>query len=86
MTSRFLVTGYDKKRQRMATHIYDDIEQVASVINKCENGTLQLSDSETKVVVKNPKDLEFDVKSEASHIDAKILKTPNFCWSIFAIR
>ena len=51
MKRRYLVTGYSKKDDRMATRVYDDIEHVAELINQMEEN----------IVVKSAKDLDFDV-------------------------
>ena len=84
---KYIVTGYDKKKQKMATHSFDDIEKIAQLINMCEEGTSAIGENVNKTqVVQNAKDLDFDVQSRASHFGAKIINTEKFCWSIFLVK
>ena len=83
---QYLVTGYSKKDGKMATHVYSSIEDVAELINMCEKGLSNVGEAIDMIIVKNAKDLDFDVQSRASHSSAQIIKTPKYCWSIFFIK
>lgn len=54
---KYLVTGYSKKDNKMATHVYNDIESVAQLIEMCANGQSKLGES----IIPSVKDLDFDV-------------------------
>ena len=82
---KYLVTGYSKKDDRMATNIYDDIEYVAELINQLEQPDPATAKQDS-MLIKSAKDLDFDVQSRASHFGAKIIKTPKYCWSIFLLK
>lgn len=88
MKYKYIVTGYDKKRQKMSTHPFDDVEIIAQLINMCEEGKSSIGeDTNNRVpVVKNPKDLDFNIQSRASHYGAEVINTPNFCWSIILVK
>lgn len=84
---KYIVTGYDKKRQKMATHPFSSIESIAQLINMCEEGTSSIGEDVNKTqVIQNPKDLDFDVQSRASHFGAQVINTEKFCWSIFLVK
>lgn len=87
MKYKYVVTGYDKKRQKMATRPFDNIEAIAQLINMCEVGTSSIGEDVNQVpVISNPKDLDFNVQSRASHLGAEIVNTPKFCWSIMIVK
>ena len=84
MKHRYLVTGYSKKDGKMATHIYDDIETIAALINQSEDPN-ELGKAQG-TVIKSAKDLDFDVQTRASHLGAEIINTSKYCWSIFYLK
>ena len=79
---KYLVTGYSKKDNKMATHVYDDIESVAQLIEMCAGGQAKIGES----VIPSVKDLDFDVQSRASHSGAEIINDKDYCWSIFLLK
>lgn len=81
MNNKYVVTGYSKKAQKMATHTYRTIEDIADLINMSE-GTVEKPGS----IIANAKDLDFDVQSRSSHGGAEIIDTPKFCWSVFLMK
>lgn len=81
---RYLVTGYSKKDGKMATHVYDNIEIIAALINQSENPN-ELGNAQGSII-KSAKDLDFDVQSRASHLGAEIISTPKYSWSIFLLK
>lgn len=82
MKNRYLVTGYSKKDNRMATHLYEKIEHVAELIEMCSGSQSKIGES----AIPSVKDLEFDVQSRASHGGAEIINDKNYCWSIFLLK
>ena len=82
---KYLLTGYSKTKNKIATRIYDDIDEVAQVINGCEAGEIVWAEDE-QLIVKSPKDLDFNVQSRRSHDGAEIIDTKKFAWSIFYLK
>lgn len=82
---KYLLTGYDKTKNKIATRIYGNIDDVAQVINGCEAGEVVWVEDE-QLIVKSPKDLDFDVQSRKSHNSAEIIDTKKFAWSIFYLK
>lgn len=82
---KYLLTGYSKTKNKIATRIYDDIDEVAQVINGCEADEIVWAEDE-QLIVKSPKDLDFNVQSRRSHDGAEIIDTKKFAWSIFYLK
>ena len=85
MNAKYILTGYDKAKNKINTRIYNDIDSVAEVINKCETGEVVWTEDE-QLVVKSPKDLDFDVNSRRSHNGAELINTKKFAWSVFLLK
>ena len=85
MNAKYILTGYDKTKNKINTRIYNDIDSVAEVINKCETGEVVWTEDE-QLVVKSPKDLDFDVNSRRSHNGAELINTKKFAWSVFLLK
>lgn len=82
---RYLLTGYNKKDKKMATHVYTKIQHVADVINQLEQQDKDAS-KQDELPIKSVKDLDFNVQSRASHLGAQIICTKNYCWSVFYLK
>lgn len=82
---KYLLTGYSKTKNKIATRMYDNIDEVAQVINGCETGEIVQVEDE-QLIVKSPKDLDFNVQSRRSHDGAEIIDTKKFAWSIFYLK
>lgn len=75
MKHYYICTGYSKAADKLSTHTYYELWPIVALIN-------QLAGKE----IVNEKDLDFDVKSRASHKGAQIIDDGgNFFWSIYYV-
>ena len=85
MNAKYILTGYDKTKKKINTRVYNDIDSVAEVINKCETGEVVWTEGE-KLVIKSTRDLDFDVHSRRTHNGAELINTEKFAWSVFLLK
>lgn len=75
MKKYYILTGYNKTKNKMYTQILDDIEFAYDVIK-------YYSEKELLARYSNPRDLDFDVQTCRNHRSAVIIEAATASWSI----